>query len=94
MGYMTKEEFIAKVENHEELAPHEVAGLWWGEYKWAEDYDYIRGEDGRWSHYDEKVIKVDGRFFIIGCDIGLTEYREDEFCTEVIEACRETNYYY
>lgn len=84
---MTKEEFIARVDNIETFTSDEIAGIWWRDCGFFEykEVDYVKGEDRRWSRFDEKIIEVYGRHFSIGCDVDLTECQEDEFSTEVIE---------
>lgn len=34
---------------------------------------------GRWSVPEDYIFKLDGRFFCVWCDRGLTEYQEDEW---------------
>lgn len=43
---------------------------------------------GRWSCPEECVFELDGRFFSVWCDRGLTEYQNDEWEDRVAEEVR------
>lgn len=55
--------------------------------------DITQGENRRWNRYDSSLVEVDGKFYILGADIGLTECQEDTWeaqdCDEV-ELVKET----
>lgn len=94
---MTAEEFIKNYDDglylldedfcHVADSREVASDLWYGDYDdpYIEKVDYIRGEDRRWSHYDKKIFKIKDRYFEIGCDVGLTEYQENEIDAEIIE---------
>lgn len=67
-----------KLLNNEELTSEEVEKLVL-EY----EYDLIEGEDRRWSRTNETIIEIDGRYFSVEWEKGLTEYQENEYYSQV-----------
>lgn len=41
--------------------------------------EITRGDARRWSRYDTSVVEVDGKFYMLGVDVGLTEMQETEY---------------
>lgn len=69
-----------KILNGEELTSYEAREAFYAYPYMDED----RGESGRWSCGVERIIVVEGRYFSVWGDIGLTEYQEDEFEPQVL----------
>lgn len=53
-------------------------------YEYAR-FDFIKGDDRRWSSYCQTILKIEDRYFLIGFDQGLTENQEDYFDSQPIE---------
>ncbi len=55
--------------------------------------DIEEGDTRRWSRYDTSVVKVDGKYYRLGADIGLTECQENEWSdqeADEVELVKET----
>ncbi len=48
-------------------------------------FDFIKGDDRRWSSYCQTILKIEDRYFLIGFDKGLTENQEDYFDSQPVE---------
>ena len=63
-----------KIMNHEALTEDEVKTLIW-------DYevDYEEGDSGRWTRGMTTIVELNGHYFSINWQAGLTEYQENEY---------------
>lgn len=81
---MTVKEFLTRYDNKEKFTERELQEIYWGDIE-EEDGDEIYevdvtyGDKGRWSRYETKYIYVNGRYFDLTADIGLTEYQDNYY---------------
>lgn len=48
-------------------------------------FDFIEGEDRRWSRYNLIILKIEDKYFEIGYDEGLTENQENSYDSQPVE---------
>ena len=73
------DELLKRVYNGEQnFTESELADLVY-EY---DRFDFIKGDDRRWSSYCQTILKIEDRYFLIGFDQGLTE---DYFNSQPVE---------
>ena len=78
---MENEEFIKKYDNKERFSDNELSRLVWE----MNEVDEIRGENRRWSQSVETIFEVEGRYFSLMWENGLTEMQENEFYDQPVE---------
>ena len=71
------EELKKKILAGEELTEREVRDL--------RDYevDEVKGENRRWERHNQIIVEIDGRFFQVEFEEGLTEEQENEYWPQV-----------
>ena len=76
---MSKEEYLKKIENGEELSEEELKDL--------VDYeiDCQEGDCGRWHEYVKTIVNLCGRYIAIDWKRGRTECQENEFYEQPYE---------
>lgn len=81
---MTVKDFLNKYDNEERFNEDELRDLYWGDLE-EDDDDLVQqieeeaDEKRRWSQIITKILKINGRYFSVYGDIGLTEYQDDSF---------------
>jgi len=78
---MNELDLVKKIDAGEELTEQEMKFLIWG----CNRVDEQRGSPRRWLQTVETVVEIDGRYFKIPWDRGLTELQEDEFWWQPFE---------
>lgn len=86
---MTNEEFLQRYDSGKpKFTEVEIREMAYEEF--GNCIDVIRGESLRWTQCMETIFEVDGRYFAVSWDKGLTEYQENEFhCSEVYEVVKK-----
>ena len=87
---MTIKEFIMKFNNQERFERDELRDLFYGDVEEDDDdegyeVDCIEHRNRRWSRIEEKILKINGRYFSVSGDIGLTEHCDNEFDIQPVE---------
>ena len=90
---MTVKEFLTRYDNKETFTSRENQELYWGDIEEEDDdevyeIDTIYGDKGRWSRYETKILSLNGRYFDVTADIGLTEYQDNYYDQQPIEVKR------
>ena len=80
-----QKKILEKIDTGEELSESELSRLCYEHSIWDED-----GDEGRWTRSVESVIELDGRYFSIIWDRGLTECQENEFWNQPVEVRKHT----
>lgn len=78
---MNEKDLVKKIDTGEELTEKELKYLVWD----CNIVDQQEGPDRRWYRSVETVVEIDGRFFLIPWDRGLTEIQENEFWEQPFE---------
>lgn len=81
---MTVKEFLTRYDNKEKFTERELQEIYWGDIEEEDgdefyEVDVTYGDKGRWSRYETKYICVNGRYFDLTADIGLTECQENYY---------------
>ena len=86
---MTNEEFLKRYDSGKpKFTYDELREMAYEEF--GNCIDVIRGESLRWTQCMETIFEVDGRYFAVSWDKGLTEYQENEYhCSEVYEVVKK-----
>lgn len=75
-----EKKMLEKIDVGEELSKSELAKLCYEHSIWDQE-----GDESQWTKSIESVVELDGRYFSIIWDRGLTEYQENEFWNQPIE---------
>ena len=78
--YKEAEYYLNKLDSGEGLTERECLDL-----VYEFDIENIYGENRRWSRIVETICNLDGRYFKISWDQGLTEYQNDACYDQPIE---------
>lgn len=79
MNYTLKteeDELLQRVYNGEESFTEEELSYLHYEY---DRFDFIKGENRRWSRNNNTILKIEDKYFSILCDEGLTEGQENSY---------------
>ena len=80
-----------KIINGELLSEREVEDILWENADFEyQIVDEIQHGHGRWTAYMESIIEIDGKFYSLGWQRGLTEYQESEFDAQRAEEVIKT----
>lgn len=80
-----EKEMLEKIDAGEKLSESELAELCNEHSIW-----YQEGDKGRWTKSIESIVDLDGRYFSIIWECGLTEYQENEFWNQPVEVRKHT----
>lgn len=70
--------------NKQELTSSEVEKIIWNMGSEGITYiEEIEGEDRRWSRTNQVIFNVDGRYFELTYEHGLTECQENEYWSQI-----------
>ena len=78
-------EILERLNKHEDLEEYEIENLVYN-YNIHEEID----DRGRWEDYMFTVVEVEGRYFGINWNRGLTEQQEDSFMDQPYEVKKKT----
>ena len=81
---INEEDIVKKIDAGEELSEKELKFLIWD----CNRVDEQIGAPRRWMQSVESVVEINGRFFMIPWDRGLTELQEDEFWYQPFEVTK------
>lgn len=79
---MTKQEYLNKILNGEELSESELIDLVWDNDLVV---DNVEGDCGSWTQSMQTIVKLDDRYFAVDWERGLTEMQENEFYNQPYE---------
>lgn len=82
---MTDKEFLEKYDKGEKFTEEETKELIMEFY----EVDRIEGENRRWSRWVDVIIEVEGRYFMIGYDEGLTEMQPNDYYDSHVEEVKQ-----
>lgn len=80
---MKIQEFLERYDSNDEFSETELEDLWWDDL--FEDYvpklmrEVESGEPGRWQIPQDKVIKIENRYFMIYRWKAATEYQDSTY---------------
>lgn len=80
---MTTKEFLGRYDSNDKFSETELEDLWWDDL--FEDYvpklmrEVESGEPGRWQIPQDKVIKIEDRYFMIYRWKAATEYQDSSY---------------
>lgn len=76
---------VEKIDSGEQLTKEELTELIWGY-----DVDTQYGDNRRWSRSVTTIIELNGRYFSISWEEGLTEYQDNEYNSQPVEVKKHT----
>lgn len=76
---------VKKIDNGEQLTKEELIELIWGY-----DVDTQYGDNRRWSRSVTTIIELNGRYFSIDWEEGLTECQDNEYNSQPVEVKKHT----
>lgn len=76
---------VKKIDSGEQLTKEELSELIWGY-----DIDTQYGDNRRWSRSVTTIIELNGRYFSISWEEGLTEYQDNEYNSQPVEVKKHT----
>lgn len=74
-----EEIMVKKIDNYEDLTKRELHML--SEYAIDDEY----GENRRWTRSVTSILKLQGRYFRLNWEEGLTKYQENEYFEQPVE---------
>ncbi len=80
---MTKQEFLRKFDSKEKFTEKEIKNLIF--YDDVNEVDRIEEEKERWTQSIAVIIEINGRYFKLRYDEGLTEMQANIYYTDVVE---------
>lgn len=86
MNRITSEEFLDRFDNRMEFSEREIEYM--VNFHWVEGSQHIEkmnGENRRWSRTNTVITEINGRFFKIEYEEGLTECQEDTYYNQPVE---------
>ena len=85
---MTTQEFTVKYDSENKFKEDELKEIVFSDfddYENCDEIEIIEGEDRRWSRTNTTIININGRYFSINWEEGLTEMQPNEFYNQPIE---------
>lgn len=81
---MTVKEFLTRYDAGEEFSEHELHDIFWLDFEEDETDEVCRIEEEydeprRWSRNHTQWVKINGRFFELNADEGLTELQDTNY---------------
>lgn len=76
-----EEYIIDKIDTGQKLTELELSNMLWSLNKVSE----TEGDEGRWTRSMQTIFEINGRYFALDWDRGLTECQENEFWNQPYE---------